>query len=316
MKKYTLSLFILVVILFIASIVWWVNGTRPEDAKDTTQKLFVVAKGESGRQIGVDLKKAGLIPDQYIFYALVKLGGFDGKIQAGDFRLSPSQKPSDILSTLTKGTLDVWVTIPEGFRATEIAEKLQKSIPTYTVDWNTKLQTEEGYLFPDTYLFPKDATVEQVISIMKNNFTVKYAQAAAHTTTSYTQSEAVTLASLVEREGRSDTDMKYVASVLENRLNLGMALQVDASIQYIIGTTFTWWPQPTRADLEVISPYNTYKHAGLPPTPIANPGLTALTAVFHPADTNYLYYFTDKKGVTHFSKTLDEQNTNIAKFGL
>ncbi|HYK09128.1 MAG TPA: endolytic transglycosylase MltG [Candidatus Eisenbacteria bacterium] len=316
MKKFILSTFILLFVLIVGILLWWTNGIRAQNPKDTTQKLFVIIKGESSRQIGADLKKSGLIPDQYVFYALVKLGGFDGKIQAGDFRLSPSQTPSNILTTLTKGTLDVWITIPEGLRATEIAEKLQKNISTYDMSWSAKLQQEEGYLFPDTYLFPKDATVEQVIAIMKNNFNVKYTQASAGATTKYTQQEAVTIASLVQREGKSDADMKYIASVLENRLQLGMALQVDASVQYIIGTTFKWWPQPTSADLKIVSPYNTYKNPGLPPTPIANPGLVALTAAMHPADTNYLYYMTDKKGVTHFAKTLEEQTANITKFGL
>jgi UPF0755 protein len=151
---------------------------------------------------------------------------------------------------------------------------------------------------------------------MKNNFNVKYAEASAGATTKYTQEQAVTIASLVQREGKSDADMKYIASVLENRLQLGMALQVDATVQYVIGSTFKWWPTPGSADIKIVSPYNTYKNPGLPPTPIANPGLVALTAAMHPADTNYLYYMTDKKGVTHFAKTLQEQDANIAKFGL
>src|SRR5258706_613706 len=224
MKKFVLATFILLVALSIGIILWWVNGTRPENTMDTTQRLFVIAKGEGSRQIGNSLKQSGLIRDQYVFYLLIKVGGFDGKIQAGDFRLSPSEKPAEILATLTKGTIDEWVTIPEGLRAAEIAEKLQKTIPSYTVDWNTKLQAEEGYLFPDTYLFPKDATVEQIIAIMKNNFDTKYLIASKGATVKYSEQEAVTIASLVQREGRSDKDMTYIASVLENRLQLGMAL--------------------------------------------------------------------------------------------
>lgn len=314
-KPFFLPLLILAVI-FITGIFWWIRGTSTVNTSDKSQKVFVVSKGEGSKQIAFALKDAGLIPDAYVFLILTKFGNFDGRIQAGDFRLSPSQSPTQILTALTKGTLDAWVTIPEGYRAKEIAQELKQQLPSYDSSWDAKLQLEEGYLFPDTYLFPKDATVEQVIQIMKNNFNKKYQQASQNKPTQYSQQEIVTIASLVQREGKTNSDMKYVASVLENRLQLGMALQVDASVQYIIGTPQKWWPQPTGADLQITSSYNTYKNPGLPPTPIANPGLVALEAAITPADTNYLYYFTDKKGITHFSKTLSEQNANIEKFGL
>lgn len=295
---------------------WWLNGTRAADSKNTKQQPFTVAKGEGARQIGNELKQAGLITDPYIFYALVKLGGYDGKIQAGDFELSPNQTPGEIIAVLTQGTQDVWITIPEGKRATEIAETLREKLPSYNTSWNQQLIAEEGYLFPDTYQFAKDATAEQIITTMKDNFNKKYAIASEGSTVKYSENDIVIIASIVEREGNNDNDMKYIASVLENRLQLGMALQVDSSIQYVLGNSFKWWPKPTAADLQIVSAYNTYKNPGLPPTPIANPGLTALTAALHPATANYLYYFTDGKGVTHFAKTLDEQNANIARYGL
>lgn len=316
MKKYFLPILIFLSLIFVSGIFWWTNGTRAHNSADTSQKIFVISRGEGSRQIAFALKDEGLIQDAFVFLLLIRFGDFDGKIQAGDFRLSASQTPNQILTTLTKGTLDAWITIPEGYRATEIASVLQKHISSFDPSWVDTLQLQEGYLFPDTYLFPKDATVEQIIQIMRTNFDVKYAKATQGKATSYTQKEIVTIASLIQREGRTNSDMKYISSVLENRLQLGMALQVDATVQYIIGTPEKWWPQPTGADLSIVSAYNTYKNPGLPPTPIANPGLVALEAALHPADTNYLYYFTDKKGVTHFSKTLEEHNANIKRFGL
>ena len=186
----------------------------------------------------------------------------------------------------------------------------------YAPAWKNQLIQNEGYLFPDTYSFTREETIDQIIATLRSRFSQEYLIASKEATVKYTQQQTVILASLIQREGKSSADMKNIASVLENRLDLGMALQVDATVQYIIGSSFNWWPTPTSNNLAVTSPYNTYKNPGLPPTPISNPGLDALIAVLHPANTNYLYYFTDGKGITHYAKTLDEQNTNIAKFGL
>ncbi|HSD98514.1 MAG TPA: endolytic transglycosylase MltG [Patescibacteria group bacterium] len=318
MKRFITSLCLLLIILAAAGALWWINGVSAVSGKDAAQKVFVVDRGESTRQIGLDLKNAGLIRDPWVFYLLVKLTGNDGKIQAGDFRLNSSQTPQQIIATMTKGTLDIWVTIPEGKRATEIAEILQKNLPSYDSSWEEKLATQEGYLFPDTYLFPHDTTINQVISIMENNFKAKYAQAQQTQTNKLTQADAVTLASIVEREAISPHDMQYVASTLENRLRIGMALGSDVTIEYALGKqpNGSWWKQDlTMTDLASNSPYNTRKFAGLPPTPISNPGLVALQAVLNPPASNYLYYISDSKGVLHFAQTLDEHNANIRKYG-
>lgn len=308
--------FVLIAVIIAGGFFWWVNGSSAVDPKNTSEKFFVIDKGESARQIGTDLKNAGLIKDATIFYLQIKLSGKDKNIQSGDFRLSPSQTLPSIINSLVRGPIDVWVTIVEGKRAAEINETLQSKIPSYDSSWKQQLIDNEGYLFPDTYLIPKDASIAFIIKVMRDNFDKKYQEALSSSTLTMSQTKVVILASLVQREGRSDTDMKYIASVLENRLNIGMALQVDASVQYIIGNSLNYWPQPKASDLKINSPYNTYLNPGLPPTPISNPGLSALEAVLAPAKTDYLYYFTDRKGITHFARTLDEQNANIAKFGI
>lgn len=319
MKRFFSSIFLVVALIVGGLLLWWINGTSPVAAKDSTQKVFVVDRGESTRQIGFALKDAGLIRDPWVFFFLVKLGGNDGKIQAGDFRLSPNQTPQDIIKTMTKGTLDVWVTIPEGKRATEIAEIFKKNLPTYDPSWVDKLSTQEGYLFPDTYLFPHDTTIDQVISIMENNFKQKYSVAKEKQTNKLSQSDAIILASIVEREAITPHDMQYVASVLENRMNIGMALGSDVTIEYALGyqpNEKTWWKQDlTVTDLNINSPYNTRKFAGLPPTPISNPGLIATEAVLNPPASDYLYYISDSKGVLHFAKTIEEHTANIKKYG-
>ena len=315
MKKIHILL-IATVLVIIAISLWWIHGTNAVDKKDTTKHTFVIQKGQGLRSIAAQLQQAGLIPDQLVFVVLVKELGLDGKIQAGDYTLTPSQTPKEIAQEMTKGSLDIWITIPEGKRATEIAETLESKMTNYDATWQPALIEQEGYLFPDTYLIPRDATLEQVISIMKNNFENKYNEASQNPTAHLSKSDAVILASIVEREGRSAQDKKMVASVLENRLGIGMALQADATIQYVVGNAINWWPTPTSQNLAITSAYNTYKNPGLPPTPIANPGLDALIAVFHPAPSNYLYYFTDGKGITHYARTLDDQNANIRKYGL
>lgn len=309
---------IVIALLLFGFALWWNNGKGAVNSSDTSSHTFIIKLHENVRDIAYDLKNAGLIKDPIVFFLTIRQLGLGDKIEAGNFHLSPSMTTDQIAQALTHGTTDTPpILFKEGLRATEIDEILQKNLASYDPSWKNTLIANEGYLFPDTYSFPEEATIDQVVSIMRNNFTTKYQQASAGQTVRLSQDDVVILASIVEKEGKSPDDMKKVASVIENRLNIGMALQTDATIQYAIGYSAakkTWWPQITGTDLNIDSPYNTYKNPGLPPTPISNPGLTALTAVLHPANTDYLYYFTDPKGITHFAKTLQEQNANIAKF--
>ncbi len=287
--------------------------------QDKSNKIFVVSKGKGVRELANELKKEGLIRDPVVFFLLVKQMGLDDDIQAGDFRLSPSMSAAKIADSLTHGTLDIWVTIPEGQRAEEIAAMLKEKIPTYSDDWRGKLNLEEGYLFPDTYLIPRSADINFIISLLKNTFNTRYATIPP-TTTKLSQEEIVTLASLIEREAITDAEKPIIAGILMNRLNAGMPLQVDATIQYAKGQnpiTKKWWAPVTLAEYKsVVSPYNTYLQPGLPPGPIANPGIVALQAAANPADTDYVYYLHDKNGVIRYAKTLDGHNANIEKYGL
>lgn len=319
MKRIQIFLIILIAIV-VGIFLWWQNGLQAVNVLDKSQKIFVVQKGAGLRMIANGLKEQGLIRDPIVFFLEVKKLGLDGTIQAGDFRLSPSMGVETIIKTMTHGTEDIWITIPEGKRTEEIAEILKNAMSNYSPDWATTLKAHEGYLFPDTYLFPKGADINTIITIMTNNFNKKYADAKAQETTPLAQADAVILASILEREGKSGEDMRKVASVLENRLSIGMALQVDASVQYALGyqpVQKTWWKKDlTAQDLQINSLYNTYANPGLPPGPISNPGLESLKAVLNPAHTNYLYYISDSKGLLHFSSSLNEHNANIRKYGL
>jgi len=318
MKKLTIITLLLIIATF-GGMLWWKSGVSPVNSANEESIIFVVQKGSGLKEIASKLETAGLIKNRIIFFLYTRLGKFEGKIQAGDFRLSPSMSTSEIAQNLTHGTLDIWATIPEGKRGTEIAEILKEKIPTYNLSWPLILTQNEGYLFPDTYLIPKDASIDSIVIQMRNNFEQKY-RSLNTSKTKLNKNEIVTLASLVEREAKFQEDRPMVASVLLNRLEIGMKLDIDATVQYALGYSKEekkWWRKNlTFEDLKIASLYNTYRNAGLPPTPIANPGIEALRAVTNPADTNFLYYISDKAGHLHFAKTLGEQDANIKKFGL
>jgi UPF0755 protein len=310
---------IITIILFVLTSLWWNHNLSPLNTKDQTQKIFVIQEGAGIRQIANNLKSEGIIRDSVAFFLLIKKEKLDNKIQAGVFRLSPSQSAEEIAKSLTVGTpLDIWVTIPEGKRATEIAAILKEKIPTYDNSWEERLIAEEGYLFPDTYLISKDATIDQIITTLRNTFEERYKN--VDNTTSLSKEEIVILASMIEREAKHEEDRPLISSVMHNRLKIDMPLQIDATVQYALGYDVgekSWWKRGlTFDDLKLNSPYNTYTNTGLPPGPISNPGLRVLIAAANPQKSDYLFYIADKSGTNRYARTYEEHNANIKKYGL
>lgn len=305
-------------ILLIGYLFWWNNGVAAVNKDNKSEVVFVVGKNQSVRIIANSLKREKLIKDPIVFFILVEKLGLDKKIQAGDHRLSQSMTAEQIAKNLTLATNDVWVTIPEGYRAQEIADILEKDIHSFDKSWRKILEDNEGHLFPDTYLIPKNAAVTQIVSIMKNNFDNKFLQVEQNKNPDLDDERIVKVASLVEREARLPSDRPLVASVIYNRLKIGMKLDVDATVQYVLGyqsDAKRWWKKNlTEDDLNIDSPYNTYRNPGLPPAPISNPGLDSLNAAANPAKTDYLYYLSDSKGKNHYAATLEEHNANKQKY--
>src|SRR5258708_60049 len=231
MKRVVVIIIIFLLIYIIGSF-WWRNGLLSPNPSDKSQIIFVVNQGENVRDITYKLKKENLIKDPVAFFLYLKERGIDNKIQAGDFRLSPSLNAEQVVEILQHGTLDKYVTIPEGKRAEEIADILQQKIPSYQLSWRSILNNHEGYLFPDTYLIPRAANLDIVLQIFKTNFDQKYKIVQQQQTTAFSQQDVVTIASLVEREAKLTDDQPIVASVIINRLKLGMPLQIDATVQY------------------------------------------------------------------------------------
>ncbi|NTU46734.1 endolytic transglycosylase MltG [Candidatus Roizmanbacteria bacterium] len=295
------------------------EGTLPVDKNDTSVKKITIEKGVGLDAIAKQLMQEGLIRNKVVFFIIVKQNGIDKKLQAGNFRLSPSMDTYKIAQSLTKGTNDVWLTVVEGLRKEEIASQITEKFLIPEIEFNGAAQ--EGYLFPDTYLIPAQASVQDIVSLMRANFDKKFTSdlKSKARTIGLTEKQVVILASLVEREAKYDDDRKKVASILVKRFQNDWPLQIDATVQYVLGyqpNKKTWWKADlTDQDLQISSSYNTYKNKGIPPAPICNPGLKALVAVAT-ADPNIgaWYYVSDATGHLHFASTLEEHNENIKKY--
>jgi len=314
--KSSIIFLVFLVFLFLVCFSWWQWATAPLCKNNCQSKIFVISKGESLSSVAKRLEEENLIRSSFAFQILATKEGIVRKIQAGDFRLNPQMTPLKIARELTHGTLDRWVTIIEGLRREQIAEKLEEAgfENFQKEDFLEGSKNLEGKLFPDTYLIPKDANAQKIIEILTKNFAKK---------TPMPSKEVLILSSIVEREAKFEEDRPIVAGILLKRLKNGWPLQADATVQYAVGSKrcgsqnkgCEWWPKKlTREDLKINSPYNTYVYSGLPPSPICNPGLKAIEAVLNPVETDFWFYLSDKEGKMHYAKTAEEHQENIKKY--
>jgi UPF0755 protein len=318
----------LVLIVFPFALNKFYNGQLAAVSSDPREpsQLFVVKPGQPVAEIAQNLQKENLIKSALAFRLLVARMGVSKNVQAGDFRLNRAMPARQIATELTHGIIDVWVTLPEGLRVEEEADKIASSLKftgndVYQFDRGQFIKiAREGYMFPDTYLIAKDATAAEVAQKLQATFDQKVSKdiLTSGAKNNLSASGVIILASLVEREAKTDAEKPQIASVILNRLKADMPLQVDATIQYAKGydaTKKTWWSQVSTADYRsVSSPYNTYTIQGLPTGPISNPGLASIMAAASPAETDYYYYLHDSQGQIHFAKTEQEHNRNIQQF--
>ncbi len=309
---------------------WFIQPTG--DVQD--QSMVTIKPGEIVSGVAMVLEEAQLIDSAFAFRVYVKL--FDSpKLYPGTYTLIRDSSYQDIMAVLHEIESNVVrVTIPEGFSLADIGERIHTSIPSVTIEsWNSVVGVDgsasrhpfvnesmkpknvdlEGYLFPDTYEFSKDATAEQIANSMIDTMMRRVDTLGDPTGDAAGMSihEVLTLASIVEKEVRTAETMKNVADIFLKRIAIGMALQSDATINYIIDGDN---PSPLYSDLEVDSPYNTYKNPGLPPGPIAAPGLNALTAVFHPTHNDDYYFLTTDAGAIYYAKTYDQHLENKRRY--
>lgn len=273
-----------------------------------------IPAGTSRWELAKQLKQQKLIRSDLNFFALVVLS--QRTIKAGTYTINPEDSLFKIMAQLSAGKeRQIRLTIPEGWRKEQIANELTKQ-GLDGATFLTLAKDKEGYLFPDTYFFPITATPEQVLAAFEANFQ-KRTQDLGLTR------EQVIVASIVERESQRDDQRGVIAGIFLNRLKIGMKLDADPTVQYAKDTNLlaagtpptSYWGRITLADYsQVVSPYNTYLHTGLPPTPIANPGLKSLKAVQSPAKTDAIYFFHTRLGDIVTSRTLEEHGINKQKF--
>ncbi len=293
--------FVLVVLILLT---FYIKLLFLAPAVDAKKVSFMVDKGSSITKISNNLESAGLVKSSLVFKYYVQITRSQNKIQAGEFELSPNLTLIQIVEKLKKGPTEILVTIPEGFRREEIAEKYKVVLNKDEVFVKEFLQLtsgKEGYLYPESYLFPKEATATQIVNRMTKTFDAKVSDVT------YQQ---LIIASMLERETFSDSEKPVVAGIIYKRLENDWPLQIDATLQYIKGN----WKPVYSIDKELDSPFNTYKNLGLPPSPICNPSLSSIDAAISPESSDYWYYIHDNDGKIHFAKDLSEHNANIAKY--
>jgi UPF0755 protein len=308
---------------------------------DDTPVTFVVYSGETATDIATRLQDAGLVSDAELFRRYVQYHGIDAKIEAGEFTLRQTMTIPEVAEALQKGRVaEQVVTIQEGLRLEQVAATVAEQttiseaefLALATAGWRTAGlsygflaevppdATLEGFLFPETYRLPEDATAMDLLTRMLDEFDARVtpemrAAAAGRGLSLY---DLVTLASIVEREAVLDEERPSIAGVYHNRLRDGWLLGACPTVQYAIGTPDNWWPQFTLEMTEVESPYNTYLNLGLPPGPICSPGLASFEASAYPADTDYYYFLADcvKNDGSHlFAVTEQEHLDHYAMCG-
>ena len=317
-------------VVVLAAVLW--AGVRtalaPVDPNGS-ERVVVIRRGTTTREIGLQLRAAGLVRSASYFTLAARLRRVAHSLREGEYRLSPSMPLLRIVDILARGEVVLHpVTIPEGFTADQVARTLARAAlgdagrlralvrsgaGQFEYDFlkGAAGGSLEGYLFPDTYLLPRFLDEREVVRRFLAEFDRTVVPLWREAGMPRPLHEIVTVASLVEREARVPGDRELIAAVIYNRLARGWRLEVDATVLYALGEHKAI---VTYQDLKVDSPYNTYLHAGLPPGPIANPGVGAIRAALRPARTDFFFYVARPDGSHAFSRTLSEHLANVRRY--
>ena len=318
---------IILFLLILAGGYYKVSISRPASRAEEVVPV-TIEQGQGVSAIATQLDEEGLIRSPFFFKLYIQLHGLGNSLQAGDYEVPRNASTVEVVELLQHGTFDVRLTFLEGWRVEEYADYLsgQSGLPFSGVDFLSYARQFEGRLFPDTYVVPRYISVRDFVDLMVSNFNQQIDDdlRTAVDASGLTLEEVVTIASLVERETNSTEGRPLVAGILLKRLENEWPLQVDATVQYVLGyqtetdpengdVRSSWWKEGlTVADLAIDSPYNTRVVSGLPPGPISNPGIESIRAVLFPEPSAYWYYISDTEGGMHYATTLDEHNANVA----
>jgi len=327
------NLILIPTVLFGLIIIYFLVVLSPATSQKNARNVTLeVPDRATAAQVGKLLKQHGLIRSPLVFRCYARWKGMDNRIKTGEYRLSTGLSTPELLQELVKGQpVFISFTVPEGYTTAQVGELLTSKglidreeffAAVAGTDFSYSFLRDlpdgdrrlEGYLFPDTYKVTKESNEDLIIKLMLERFEkemqdLNYADQVEKT--GLTLHQAVTIASMVEREVKKDEERPVIAGVIFNRMSKGMPLQIDATVQYALGETRE---KIFYKDLEVDSPYNTYKINGLPPGPIAMPGRASLLAVVNPARTNYLYYVAKPDGSHAFAVTLEEHDANKERY--
>lgn len=303
-------------------------ATTPTDLQ-SVETIVTVARGQSLKQTADILHAHGLIDKPLKFRLLARLKGADKRIQAGEYILASDLPPKDILEKMVSGKVRLYrFTVPEGSNLNQIAEIIDSAKlldrqaflqtvydPGFIEKLDINVGSLEGYLFPDTYFFPKNADAGHIIETMVSRLHSEISDAWIKRAVELGLSlhEIITLASIIEKETGAASERPLISSVFHNRLKKRMRLETDPTVIYGIKD---FDGNLTRKHLETATPYNTYRIKGLPPGPIASPGRASIEAALYPADTRYLFFVSKKDGTHQFSTNLVEHNRAIRKYQL
>ncbi len=320
--------FLLVVVVLVAAVVGFYVLVPYGPEKET---FVEIAPGTGTAGISKALERAGVVRSAAAFEAVKEWRGLSGKagtLKAGEYRFDHAATVGEVYDRLRRGDVyTVTLVVPEGFNIFDIAAAVEaaglgskeeflaaeKAHTELIAQWSPRATSVEGYLFPDTYKFGRHATAMQMLTAMVKRFGVVVGRLGVNGAPA-SVAKLVTMASLVEKEVHLDAERPVVASVFRNRLEAGMPLQTDPAVIYASMLRGTWTGVIHQSELHSDSAYNTYAHVGLPPGPICSPGLAALRAALHPANTPYLYFVADANGATRFAATLKEHDANVASY--
>lgn len=301
--KYFITL--IVAVILIGGFLIYQGIYYPIEPGSDETVIFLVKKGEGAKEISINLKEQGLIRYSSLFRVYALIEDKAEELKAGEYELSFSMNVPEIVNKLASGDrIKKMITIIEGWTIKDIADYLEVE----------ELDSDlEGYLFPDTYEISPEDGIEEIIEKMLDNFNKKMSLELIEEIASQgkTVHEIVIMASLIEKEVRTFEDKKIVSGILWKRIESNMPLQVDATITYITGKKST---EILQEEIEIDSPYNTYKYKGLPFGPICNPGMESILAAIYPESSEYWFYLSTLEGETIFSKTLKEHNEARAKY--
>lgn len=352
-KQYLLAIMLIGIFVLIPVFIlsyYKIGVNRPAQTSD--EKTIKIESGESISSISEKLFEEDIVNSEFLFKIYIVINELQNSIQAGTYKIPAGMSVAQVAKFLQHGTNTKTITFLEGWRMEEFAGAASNTFDKidYT-NFVLAAYNSEGYLFPDTYEFDADVTEQEMLDTLKNTSESKTKDiltTEALTKVNLTKEEAIIFASIVEREINNEKDRPIVAGILIRRWQDGVKLDADATTQYAVAPgrygcgdapiekgdvtpdtnddrvvcpdeedipNVNWWPNDlTITELANESKFNTRKNVGLPPRPIASPGLNALEAVLNYETSDYYYYLTDEKGITHFAKTLIEHERNVAKF--